>query len=113
MKYWNCKKIKGFGDLVINTYLGILQVENPNKKCPYPSPQNMRCTMCHMTSQTSNNNSTTNFGKAIISYTLSHKITTMKKHVANEHIALVQYIKHTKVLDGTIIGQPKKKTKTK
>jgi hypothetical protein len=61
-----------------------------------------------MTRQTSNNNSTTNFGKAIISYTLSHGITTMKKHIANEHVALVQYIKHVEVLDGTIIGQQKK-----
>jgi hypothetical protein len=61
-----------------------------------------------MTSQTSNNNSTTNFGKAIISYTLSHGITTMKKHIDNEHVALVQYIEHTKVLDGIIIGQQEK-----
>jgi hypothetical protein len=61
-----------------------------------------------MTSQTSNNNTTTNFGKAIIFYTLSHGITTMKKHIANEHVALVQYIEYTKVLDGIIIGQQKK-----
>jgi len=40
--------------------------------------------------------------------TLSHGITTMKKHIANEHVALVQYIKHTKVLDGTITGQQEK-----
>jgi hypothetical protein len=62
-----------------------------------------------MIGQTSNNKCTSNFGKPIISYTLSHGITTMKKHIANEHVvALIQYIEHTKVLDGTIIGQPKK-----
>jgi hypothetical protein len=32
----------------------------------------------------------------------------MKKHIANEHVALVQYIEHTKFLDGIIIGQQKK-----
>jgi hypothetical protein len=59
--------------------------------------QTMRCTICHIIEQVQSSNNTTCEHKGPFTYNLMHGITSMKKHVDNEHKAIVaKYALHCK-----------------
>jgi hypothetical protein len=51
--------------------------------------QTMRCHICHITKQVQSSNSTTHECKSLLTHNPTHGITFMKKHIDNEHEAIV------------------------
>ncbi len=58
----------------------------------------MRCILCHPMAPTSSSSKTTQSKKSIFSCNPAHGITSMKKHVDNEHGATMNWYKKQKKL---------------
>jgi hypothetical protein len=62
--------------------------------------QTMRCAICHIIEQVQSSNNTTCEHKGLFTYNPTHGITSMKKHIDNEHKAIVaKYTLHHKSED--------------
>ncbi len=58
----------------------------------------MKCVMCHSFENSSILQSSTKFHKEFITYNPKHGITSMQKHVANEHnLDLQKFLLHKKI----------------
>ncbi len=54
-------------------------------------------TICHVTKQVQSSNNTTHECKGLLTYNPMHDITSVKKHIDNEHEAIVaKYVLHPK-----------------
>jgi hypothetical protein len=57
----------------------------------------MRCIICHVTKQVQTSNNNTCERKGLLTYNPTHGITFIKKHIDNEHKAIVaKYVLHRK-----------------
>ncbi len=57
--------------------------------------QFIRCVMCHFIEKNSSLQSSTKFRKGFVTYSPKHGITSMEKHVANEHsLDLQKFLLH-------------------
>ncbi len=57
--------------------------------------QLMKCAMCHSFENSSSLQSSTKFRKGFVTYNHKHGITSMQKHVANEHsLDLQKFLLH-------------------
>ncbi len=60
--------------------------------------QTMRCPICHITKQIQSSNSTTRECKGLLTYNPTRGITSMKKHIDDEHEAIVaKHVLHHRV----------------
>jgi hypothetical protein len=71
----------------------------------------MRCIICHVTKQVQSSNNTTHEHKGLLTYNPTHGITFTKKHIDNEHEAIVaKYVLHCKnENEASISGHEKSK----
>jgi hypothetical protein len=76
--------------------------------------QTMRCTICHIIEQVQSSNNTTCEHKGLLTYNPMHSITSMKKHIDNEHKAIVaKYVLHCKSEDEAFGSSHAKSNKNK
>ncbi len=71
---------------------GFFGLNKPLEKVLLGAPQTMRCIICHVTKQVQSSNNTIHEPKGLFTY-----IASMKKHINNEHKAIVaKYVLHHK-----------------
>jgi hypothetical protein len=76
---------------------GFFVLNKPLEKVLLGAPQIMRCIICHVTKQVQSSNDTIHEHKGLLTYNPTHGITSMKKHIDNEHKAIVaKYTLHRK-----------------
>ncbi len=74
-----------------------LVLNNPLEKVLLGAPQTMKLTICHVTKQVQSSHNTTCENKGLLTYNPRRGITSMKKHIDNEHKAIIaKYALHCK-----------------
>ncbi len=90
MKFW-------FTNHHITIVWAFFVLHNPLEKVLLMALQNMRCTICCIIEQVQSSNNTTCEHKGLLTYNPTHGITSMNKHIDNEHEAIVaKYVLHCK-----------------
>ncbi len=91
--------------------VGFFVQNNPLEKVLLGAPQTMKCTICHVTEQVQSYNNTTCENKGLFTYNPRCGITSTKKHIDNEHKAIVaKYVLHCKNEDkASNLGHEKSK----
>ncbi len=90
MKFW-------FTNHHITIMWAFFVLNKPLEKVLLRTPQTMRCIISHVTKQVQSSNNTIHERKGLLTYNPTHGITSMKKHIDNEHKAIVaKYALHCK-----------------
>jgi hypothetical protein len=69
--------------------VGFFVLNKPLEKVLLGALQTMRCIICHVTKQVQSSNNTIHECKGLLTYNPMHGITSMEKHINNEHKAIV------------------------
>ncbi len=95
MKFW-------FTNHHISIAWVLFVLKNHLEKVLLGAAQTMRCTICHVTRQVQSSNNIAHEHKGHLTYNPTHGITFIKKHIDNEHEAIVaKYVLHHKNEDET------------